>query len=84
MLQYALEEDSNGIDKDHLPREYFDPAFIRGFHPATSFALRKFWPDLWQYHVSHAAWIEPTVSLLTEAGEINLDEDTRAASKWAT
>jgi len=80
MLQFALMYDSEGINKSKLPREYYDPAFMQGFHPATALALRKLWPDLWQFHVDKAAWIEPTVNLLTENGEINMDENARAAS----
>jgi hypothetical protein len=63
-----------------LPKEYFDPDFLKGCHSAVGMALRKLWPDFWQYLEEHAAWVPLTVPLLTGEGEIVMDEGTRAAS----
>ncbi|KAI4918676.1 hypothetical protein J4E90_003063 [Alternaria incomplexa] len=79
LLQFALRED-HGLTKSMLPKEYFDPDFLKGCHSAVELALRKLWPDFWQYLEGHAAWVPLTVPLLTGEGEIVMDEATRAAS----
>ena len=79
LLQFALRED-HGLTKSMLPKEYFDPDFLKGCHSAVELALRKLWPDFWLYLEGHAAWVPLTVPLLTGEGEIVMDEATRAAS----
>ena len=79
LLQFALRED-HGLTKSMLPKEYFDPDFLKGCHSAVELALRKLWPDFWQYLEGHAAWVPLTVPLLTGEGEIVMDEATRATS----
>lgn len=80
LLQYALMNVDKDTDRKLLPPEYFDPKFLKGMHPASEMALRKLWPDLWEVHAFEAAWIPLTVPLLTNAGEIIMDEDIRIAS----
>ncbi|KAF1837817.1 hypothetical protein BDW02DRAFT_81276 [Decorospora gaudefroyi] len=81
MLHVELLHGREGLDKKLLPAEYFDKEFLRSCHPATELAMRKLWPNLWQFHVaSETVWTEPTVPLLTGAGEIILDSEVLAQS----
>ena len=80
MLQAALQFGREGLERGILPKEYFDSSFLKGCHQAVDLALRKLWPDFYQYLHEYAAWVEPTVPLLTGAGEIVMDPATRAAS----
>ncbi|EFQ87680.1 hypothetical protein PTT_16719 [Pyrenophora teres f. teres 0-1] len=68
------------FEKDMLPKEYFDTYFLRGYNQAVDVALHKLWPDFYQYLHEYAAWVEPTVPLLTGEGEIFMSPAIRAAS----
>jgi hypothetical protein len=80
LLQYALLEGTHGLNRSMIPKEYFDPDFLKGCHSAVEMALRKLWPDFWRYLNEHAAWVPLTVPLLTGEGEILMDDATRAES----
>jgi hypothetical protein len=80
LLQYAMLEGTSGLTKSMIPKEYFDPDFLKGCHSAVEMALRKLWPDFWRYLNEHDAWVPLTVPLLTGEGEILMDDATRAES----
>jgi hypothetical protein len=80
LVRYTLQLGSEGLDKNMLPQEYFDPGFTRGAHAATHLALQKLWPDLWQHHWWQVAWIGLSVPMLTGEGEIGMDPEQRAES----
>jgi hypothetical protein len=80
LLQYALLEGTSGLTTSMIPKEYFNPDFLKGCHSAVEMALRKLWPDFWRYLNEHAAWVPLTVPLLTGEGEILMDDATRAES----
>jgi hypothetical protein len=80
LLQFALLGGTPGLTKSMIPKEYFDPDFLKACHSAVEMALRKLWPDFWRYLNEHAAWVPLTVPLLTGEGEILMDDATRAES----